>query len=262
MPSRYCVASVSASLYVKSEKYESPVQCWETTLPCLGLLSKVRLILRAMRSLDWIWDVSDSGSISTRMRSRRWALLGQTFPDLSEMRVLDLGGTVNSWRLAPAQPKHLTLLNPVPQDTGTAWATSLVGDACAPPASLTEEHFDLVYSNSVLEHIGGHFRREQFSEVVHEAADHHWVQTPYRYFPIEPHWVFPWFQHLPPTAQTTISRVWPLGNYGSIVNREETLPHVLDIELLDMTQMRHYFPGSKIAHERVMGLTKSLIAFR
>ena len=177
-----------------------------------------------MKHLDWIWDVSDARSISTRMRTRRWALLGRTFPELSEMRVLDLGGTVNSWRLAPAQPKQLILLNPAPQDTGLEWATSIVGDACDPPSSLASEHFDLVYSNSVLEHIGGHSRREQFAEVVHKAANRHWVQTPYRYFPIEPHWVFPWFQHLPPAAQTSVSRIWPLGNYSSVTDRSETLP--------------------------------------
>jgi hypothetical protein len=215
-----------------------------------------------MGRLDWIWDVSDARSISTRMRSQRWAMLGRTFPDLSEMRVLDLGGTVDSWRLAPAQPKQLVLLNPTAQEPDAPWATAVVGDACDPPALLADEHFDLVYSNSVLEHIGGHSRREQFAEVVNNAAERHWVQTPYRYFPIEPHWVFPWFQHLPPATQTAVSRIWPLGNYSAVTTRSEALPHVLDIELVGMTQMRHYFPRSEIARERVMGLTKSLIAFR
>lgn len=215
-----------------------------------------------MGHFDWLWDVSDARSVSTRMRARRWELLGHTFPDLSEMRVLDLGGTVDSWRLAPAQPKHLVLLNLTEQDTGVDWATSVVGDACDPPASLATEHFDLVYSNSVLEHVGGHWRREQFAEVVKNAAEHHWVQTPYRYFPIEPHWVVPWFQHLPPAAQTTLSSLWPLGHYSAVKSRSEALPNVLDIELVGITQMHHYFPNSQIARERLVGLTKSLIAFR
>lgn len=206
--------------------------------------------------------MSDARSISTRMRARRWAMLGHRFPDLSEMRVLDLGGTVDSWRLAPARPRQLVLLNPTAQELDVPWATAVVGDACDPPASLASEHFDLVYSNSVLEHIGGHSQRERFAEVVQNAAERHWVQTPYRYFPIEPHWVFPWFQHLPPTVQTVVSRAWPLGNYSAIKTREETLPHVLDIELVGMAQMRHYFPQSEILRERVLGLTKSLIAIR
>jgi hypothetical protein len=196
------------------------------------------------------------------MRSYRWALLGRTFPDLSEMRVLDLGGTVDSWRLAPAHPKQLVLLNSAPQDPSMEWAAAVVGDACDLPASLASEHFDLVYSNSVIEHVGGHWRRERFAEVVHNAAAHHWVQTPYRYFPVEPHWLFPWFQHLPLAAQTAVSRTWPLGSYGVITDRADAIPHALGIELLDATQMRYYFPQSHIEHERVMGLSKSLIAYR
>lgn len=144
-----------------------------------------------MGRFDWIWDPQDDRSISTQMRSHRWALLGRTFPDLSEMRVLDLGGTADSWRLAPVRPKQLILLNSAPQDPGVEWTTTVVGDACDLPASLASEHFDLIYSNSVIEHVGGHWRRERFAEVVHDVAEHHWVQTPYRYFPVEPHWLFP-----------------------------------------------------------------------
>lgn len=215
-----------------------------------------------MGRLSRIWDVSDARSISTRMRTQRWVQLGRTFPDLAEMRVLDLGGTVDSWRLAPARPKQLVLLNLTAQDTRVDWATSVVGDACDPPTLLADEPFDLVYSNSVIEHIGGHFRREQFANVVRRSGEHHWIQTPYRHFPIEPHWVFPWFQHLPPTVKATVSRVWPMGNYGRITDPDTTLSYVLDIELIGIAQMRHYFPDSKIEREPFMGLTKSLIAVR
>ena len=50
------------------------------------------------------------------------------------------------------------------------------GDACAGGFGK----FDLVFSNSVLEHLGGHGRRRQFADVVHESAPEWWVQTPYR----------------------------------------------------------------------------------
>jgi hypothetical protein len=33
-------------------------------------------------------------------------------------------------------------------------------------------------------------------------------------------------------------------------------------ELIDKTQMRAYFPDSELASERILGLTKSLIAIR
>ena len=42
----------------------------------------------------------------------------------------------------------------------------------------------------MLEHVGAHSQRQQLADNVHDLADRYWVQTPYRYFPIEPHWVF------------------------------------------------------------------------
>jgi hypothetical protein len=37
---------------------------------------------------------------------------------------------------------------------------------------------------------------------------------------------------------------------------------VLWTELVDRTQMRHYFPDSTLRAERMAGLTKSLIAYK
>lgn len=62
--------------------------------------------------------------------------------------------------------------------------------------------FDLVYSNSVIEHVGGHARSCDFAGMVKTLARRHWgVQTPYRYFSIEPHWLFPGLQFLPQSAR-------------------------------------------------------------
>jgi hypothetical protein len=184
------------------------------------------------------------------MRTERWKRLLALHPGLSEMSVVDLGGTERSWALAPVKPTALVLVN-LPDD-----------DACDPQL-LAHEHFDLVYSNSVIEHVGGHWRRERFAENVHRLGDHHWIQTPNRYFPIEPHWLCPVFQHLPVTARAHLGRVWPIGNVARFhVPYSQSLELVLGIELLDASQMRLYFPESTIVRERFLGLTKSLIAVR
>ena len=44
--------------------------------------------------------------------------------------------------------------------------------------------------------------------------------------------------------------------------RETMLSKVLRVELLDRTQFRYYFPDSLIRTETVMGVPKSLIAYR
>ena len=119
----------------------------------------------------------------------------------------------------------------------------------------------MVFSNSVIEHLGGHERRLRFADVVHRLADAYWVQTPYRFFPIEPHWVFPGMQFLPTVAQVAVARRWPLA-HSREADRVRATKQVLWTELLDRTQMRHYFPDAKLRAERVFGLTKSLIAYR
>jgi len=205
-------------------------------------------------------DSESSASISDRLRARRFRLLVETFPDLPEMRVLDLGGTASFWASVPLHPSQVVLVNLSDQVTGEPWITSLVGDVCVPSASLRREHFDLVFSNSVIEHVGGHDRRAQMADVVRELGERHWVQTPYRYFPVEPHWLFPGFQFLPTSIRARVGAQWPL-TWSGPVSYEESVATVLGVELLDMTQLRYYFPESELATERVAGIPKSLIAW-
>lgn len=156
--------------------------------------------------------VSDKGSVADRFRERRWALLRETFPDLSDMRVLDLGGTVQSWLRAPVRPATVLVLNLADEGDEADWITPVQGDACDPPAEVRSAEFDLVYSNSVLEHVGGHQRRCDFAAVAQDLADCHWVQTPNRYFPIEPHYLGPGFQFLPVSLRARILTRWPFAH--------------------------------------------------
>ncbi|MFL5780896.1 MAG: class I SAM-dependent methyltransferase [Thermoleophilaceae bacterium] len=209
------------------------------------------------------------GSFAARSRLRRWELLRSRFPDFAEMSVVDLGGDSRHWVAAPVRPRRLVLLNPetwaLDSDLADG-AETVRGDACDPPAELVDEGFDLVYSNSVIEHLEGPWRRRAFADSVRRLAPRHWIQTPYRYFPIEPHWLFPGLQFLPLAARAFVDRVWPL--HASRVLDPSADPqrlavsHVLAVELLSKTEMRHLFPESDLIEERVAGLTKSLVAVR
>jgi hypothetical protein len=203
-----------------------------------------------------------TGSIGARMRLRRWQLLAQTFPDLADMSVIDLGGSVESWRRAPARPKHVHIVNLAEEPVDVPeWAEVDYGDACALPERIMSRRYDLAFSNSVIEHVGGHERRQRFADNVQSLADSYWVQTPYRYFPVEPHFIAPGLQFVPVALRWRVLRRWPLVHTPQ-TNDHDALSNVLAVELLDRTQMRYYFPGSTLLSERVAGLTKSLIATR
>jgi hypothetical protein len=201
-------------------------------------------------------------SVSAAARGRRWQELLARFPGIAEMRVLDLGGDLRSWQLGGLRPRELLIINRDEQLVHEDWAQSVVADACDLPPEIRQRSFDLVYSNSVMEHVGGHHRRRQFAEAVRTLAPSYWVQTPYRYFPVEPHWLFPGFQWLPVSARARVMRWWPLGNYPTGIPYDEAVDHVLNIELLSRAAMRAYYPDAEIWSERVLGLTKSLVAIR
>ena len=209
------------------------------------------------------WRLVDRpGSWGHQRRERRAQWLTETFPQLADMSVVDLGGRISFWTQLPVRPKHVHVVNleEAPAEI-PEWAEISHGDACALPPGIAARRYDLAFSNSVIEHVGGHERRLRFAESVHMLAPAHWVQTPYRYFPVEPHWIAPGMQFLPVAARREVARKWPLA-YTPGRTREEALTRVLWTELVDKTQMRAYFPDSTLRLEKVAGLTKSLIAWK
>ena len=155
------------------------------------------------------------------------------------------------------QPASVTVVNLATASADEPWITQVTGDACA----FAETGFDLVVSNSLLEHLGGPARRQVFAETVLGAAPRHWVQTPYRYFPVEPHWLFPGFQWLPVSARVAVTRHWRYGHRHE-PDRDRALDLVLEVELVSATEMRHLFPGATLWYERAGGLVKSLVSIR
>jgi hypothetical protein len=206
--------------------------------------------------------VEGPSSVGERYRARRWELLRQTFPDIEAMSVLDLGGRVGMWLRAPFRPAAIHIVNlQAPPPEVPDWMRVDQGDACALGPEVTRNTYDLVFSNSVLEHVGGYAQRAQFADNVRVLAPQHWVQTPYRYFPIEPHWLFPGFQFLPLNVRTEISRRWPLVHFPP-ESRAANTRRVMAVELIGRTEMRSYFPESRLISEKTMGMTKSIIAVK
>lgn len=212
------------------------------------------------RLYDRLVDTGSATSVSSAFRTRRWQLLLDRFPDLASRTVLDLGGTVAGWSAAPVTPDRLTIVNAEPLAEAVPDHVEVVlGDACALDRSVTDRSWDLVFTNSVIEHVGGHDRRAAFAESVLGLSAHHWVQTPNRWFPVEPHFLVPGLQFLPTRARARIIAAWPLNRWRPADDRA-AMEAALDLELIGRAELAHYFPGSTILEERLGPLTKSLVA--
>lgn len=215
----------------------------------------------ARRLHHLVGDPEKTNSISSRRREVRFRELVRRFPDLTAMRVLDLGGTPDFWRSVPVRPKFVTTLNLDDKYNPTEpWLEHIVADACEMTSlDLCRGGYDVVVSNSLIEHVGGYRQRQAFARVVMAAAPAYWVQTPDRYFPIEPHYVAPGFQFLPVRVRAEGIRRWPLA-HERVYTTPEALAQALMIELISATELRHLFPDCTIWHERLGGISKSIVA--
>jgi hypothetical protein len=211
------------------------------------------------RTIANLIDPDHAGSLTHRFRQNRLEEFKRRFPELADMRVLDLGGTTVSWRIFGLRPESVTVVN-LDHDKGPyePWMEVVQGDACAGGFGK----YDLVFSNSLMEHLGGHARRQQFANVVQESAPSWWVQTPYRYFPIEPHWIFPGFQFLPFRARVMVCQHWNTLHMPACKDAAEAADLVASTELISATEMRTYFPTSDIWFERIAGIPKSMVAIQ
>lgn len=206
--------------------------------------------------------VDAPGSLGERLRLARWERFRACFPGIADMAVVDLGGTAEMWLRAPLRPRHVHVINleahpPELPD----WMSAENADVTDPAVAATLGSYDVVFSNSTIEHVGGHSQRRRFAAAVEALAPLHWIQTPYRYFPVEPHFVAPGFQFLPLAARARLVRRWPLV-HSRPATPEDGMDAVINIELLTRTEMRYLFPGSALISERVLGITKSLTAVR
>ena len=206
--------------------------------------------------------VDGPNSIGERSRARRWEMLQTVFPNLESMSVLDLGGTIETWKRAPVQPCRVHVVNLQAEEAPLpSWAQFDLADACALPPHILEASYDLVFSNSVIEHVGGHAQRLRFASAVRDLGRSYWVQTPYRYFPVEPHWVAPCMQFLPLPARVRFARHWPLAHTPP-QTYADAIEGVMSVELLGRAEMRFYFPDADILVDRLVGLPKSLVSVR
>lgn len=209
--------------------------------------------------------IGGDGSLSVRARQRRWQMLLDRFPALRDMRVLDLGGTPHSWRFSPVVPRAVTLVSPQSQFASVLEPPfeHIVGDACALPREVRDREFDLVFSNSVIEHVGGADRRQAMANEIRSLDAPYWVQTPNRAFPIEPHFLFPGFQWLPLSAKAAVIQHWPLPQARNRRDEHDAAVELAQsVELVGAGEMQQLFPDAQLLREPFAGLTKSLIAVR
>jgi hypothetical protein len=96
---------------------------------------------------------------------------------------------------------------------------------------------------------------------VSRVGERYWIQTPNRYFPLEPHALLPLYQFLWQRSQASLARRFQPGWYKGL-SPEEAADEAGVVRLLTVRELRSLFPGCILWRERMLGLTKSLVAYK
>lgn len=181
-----------------------------------------------------------------------------------QTRVLDIGGGAFFWDLALSegfQLPQVTILNiRPPGDQARSYLEWIVGDARA--TQLRDDSFDVVFSNSLVEHLGDWTSQQHFADEVRRLAPRYFIQTPDRFCPVEPHFVTPFVHWLPKNVRRRMIRnltIWGLTARPSQSYCDNLCE---ELTLLSKREMSTLFPDSQILSERFVGLPKSIIAVR
>ena len=213
---------------------------------------------------------------STACRGRRAQLFVDRLQPMASDRIIDLGGGKGGYlagiipyrgnvTIADVDPKVLKLA----EDTYGFRTVCLDGSATFP---IADQEYDVLFSSSVIEHITGprdmifnitdsaaftasaRAAQTSFAQEIRRISKRYFVQTPYKYFPIEPHSFLPFFLVLLP-------RRWQI-TLLEFSGRHWIKQVQADFRLLTIKEMRELFPDAEIVLERYCGFVKSIVAIK
>lgn len=200
--------------------------------------------------------------ISPWFRRRRMARFRAQLQPSEQTRILDVGGYLWCWPEADC-PAKVTCLN-LDRHGGQLESPRrqmLQGDGCA--LMFGDRSFDIGYSNSVIEHLGTWERQRLFAAEIRRVGNALWVQTPARWFFIEPHLMAPFIHFLPKAWQRPMLRWFTLWGWITRPTPAQVEAFLAEVRLLTRAEMEALFPDCRIERERFLGLlTKSYIAVR
>jgi len=201
------------------------------------------------------WVIRAGRPIHKRLRQEKLNMFFSLTAGAKRNSLLDVGGDSgidSEWLPLYQAFREVTVVNldPSPDRHPLAHVRRMVADACCLP--FADRSFDWVFSNAVIEHVGGIEQQRKFAtEVARVAACGYFVTTPNRFFPIEPHTLLPFYQFLPEQWQRNVVRISPY-----YVHAYEK------IRLLRTSDLQDLFPGARVVSTGFPIVGTNLVAMR
>ncbi len=215
--------------------------------------------------LGFIADNKNKNSLAAKARKKRFDFFLKELQKLNKpLKILDIGGTQGFWEMmnfTDQEDIKIYLLNLEHQEVRFPNFKSLKGDATN-LHEFEDNYFDLVFSNSVIEHLFVWDSQVKMANEIQRVGKNYFIQTPNYWFPVEPHFVFPFFQYFPKNIRVQLIMNFSLGHHKKYDDKNIAEQKVEEIKLLSIGKMKNLFPNAKIYLDKFMGLNKSIVAYK
>lgn len=222
-----------------------------------------------MAFLNALFNHSRQNSFVNKLRKKRFASLQKDIESLIHQKgtckILDIGGDISYWKHIGWQNQycHIYLLNLYENkvtETDSANFHSVIGDALQMP--FKKGDFDLVFSNSVIEHVGSTEKQQLFALEVMRLCDKYIIQTPSLWFPLEPHSLIPFFQFIPHKIRALLIMIFHINYFPKAATYKDAVTVSKSTIMLTKKNFQKLFPEAEIQVERLFGIPKSYTAVR
>lgn len=223
-----------------------------------------------MNSLKIFSSSTEKESLGHKFRRKRFSFLFENLEALCKekeknntlpVKILDVGGLQSYWENMGMDNNpnlDITLVNLAAEGPKFKNISSIVGDATN-LHNIKDNEYDVAFSNSVIEHVYSFENQRKMSEEVKRVGRYHFIQTPNRFFFLEPHYLLPFVQFLPKQILLTLLTKTKMSR-GHKWDKAYAKQYVDEIRLLTLKEMKMLFPESKIYKEKFLGMMKSFTA--
>ena len=207
-------------------------------------------------------------SFVNQFRQKRFELLKNGIEKLIQkdhFKILDIGGDIQYWKNIgwqhPACKIHLlNLYESIVPENETHQFSSSVGNGLS--LEYKKGEVDLIFSNSVIEHVGSYANQQIFASEVRRVSDKYIVQTPSIWFPLEPHSLIPLFQFLPHPIRALLIMTFNINYFPKAKTYKEAIKVSHSTLMFTHKRFKQLFPEAEIQVERFLGIPKSYTAIK
>lgn len=211
-------------------------------------------------------DQNNDNSVSKKFRKKRFEFFGEFCSKINKpVSILDLGGSDYHWRnseFAGKSDLQITIVNIEDQDVSDLENIKFIKKDVTDLIEFKDKEFDIVYSNSLIEHLNSDESQYKLAEDIRRIGKHYFVQTPNYYFPMEPHFLVPFFHYLPLNIRSKLIMNYDLGWFKKQNDKANADELASSVKLLKKKELKKLFPDSDIYHEKYLFLNKSFIIYK